>query len=72
MDMSQLIVERSTLFSCIIPTQQNDECRLQTLNCLFVMYNNYLIKLRDHKTPYTWAEYPDLIMVSCNDTKEKS
>lgn len=63
MDMSQLIVERNTLFSCIIPTLQNDESRLQTLNCLFVMYNNYLIKLRDHKTPYTWPEYPDLIMV---------
>lgn len=64
MDMSQLIVERSTLFSCIIPTLQNDESRLQTLNCLFVMYNNYLIKLRDHKSPYTWPEYPDLVMVS--------
>lgn len=63
MDMSQLIVERSTLFSCIIPTLQNDEGRLQTLNCLFVMCNNYLIKLREHKPPYTWPEYPDLVMV---------
>lgn len=63
MDMSQLIVERSTLFSCIIPTFQNDESCLQTLNCLFVMYNNYLIKLREQESPYEWPEYPDLIMV---------
>lgn len=65
MDMSQLIVERSTIFSCIIPV--SDDCtdmeRLQTLNCLFVMFNNYLIKLREHKTPLTWPEYPDLLTV---------
>lgn len=66
MDMSQLIVERSTVFSCIIPNleESTDDSQLQTLNCLFVMYNNYLIKLREHKTPYTWPEYPDLLMVN--------
>lgn len=66
MDMSQLIVERSTIFSCIIPMSDDctDEERLQTLNCLFVMFNNYLIKLREHKSPFTWPEYPDLLTVS--------
>lgn len=81
MDMSQLIVERTTVFSCIIPTSvdqppvvdadgvvMTNECRLQTLNCLFVMYNNYLIKLREHKTPIAWPEYPDLLMVSFSYT----
>lgn len=70
MDMSQLIVERSTVFASIIPvwTDDADEvtegCRLQTLNCLFVMYNNYLIKLRELKPPFEWTEYPDILMVS--------
>lgn len=63
MDMSQVVVERNTLFSCIVPENPEDETKLQTLNCLFVMFNNYLIKLREHKSPYTWAEYPDLVMV---------
>lgn len=70
MDMSQLIVERSTLFACITPTIQTDDNRFQTLNCLFVMFNNYLIKLREHKSPLTWPEYPDLVMVCeiCHNT----
>lgn len=68
MDMSQLIVERSTVFASIIPvwTAENevsDGDRLQTLNCLFVMYNNYLIKLRELKPPFEWTEYPDILMV---------
>lgn len=64
MDMGQLIVERNTLFSYIVPTQQSEENRLHTLNCLFVMFNNYLIKLRELKSAFTWPEYPDLVMVS--------
>ncbi|XP_055374259.1 integrator complex subunit 1 [Condylostylus longicornis] len=79
MDMSQLIVERSTIFQHIIPIQtpstmmvgepneNEQQNRLQTLNCLFVMFNNYIIKLRDTKPPYEWAEYPDLLMVHFDD-----
>lgn len=65
-DMSQLIVERSTIFSCIIPVSDTctDEERQHTLNCLFVMFNNYLIKLREHKAPLALSEYPDLLTVS--------
>lgn len=44
-----------------------DENRLQTLKCLFVMFNNYIIKLRDHHETYQWNEYPDLLMVQFND-----
>lgn len=43
------------------------ENRLQTLKCLFVMFNNYIIKLRDHNDMYEWTEYPDLLMVQFND-----
>lgn len=72
MDMSQLIVERSTVFASIIPVwtadgEVSDECRLQTLNCLFVMYNNYLIKLRELKPPFEWTEYPDILMVRTSE-----
>lgn len=79
-DMAQLIVERSTMFQHIIPqcedgspvlndeqSKLDEENRLQTLKCLFVMFNNYIIKLRDHHETYQWNEYPDLLMVQFND-----
>lgn len=87
MDMSQLIVERSTLFSFIIPNDENNqmfadnisnidsnhqqqnflsnEIRLQTLNCLFIMYNNFLIKIRDSNLD--WSEYTDLLEIHFSD-----
>lgn len=64
MDLSQLIVERNTLFSCIVPTEKHDENRLQTLNCLYVMFNNYLIKLKDFKETEDLNKYAELVMVS--------
>lgn len=64
MDLSQLIVERNTLFSCIVPTEKQDENRLQTLNCLYVMFNNYLIKLKDFKETEDLNKYAELVMVS--------
>ncbi|XP_049307137.1 integrator complex subunit 1 isoform X1 [Bactrocera dorsalis] len=76
-DMAQLIVERSTMFQHIIPANgdlllgHNDsnfaECQFQTLKCLFVMFNNYIIRLREHREPYEWTEYPDLLMVQFED-----
>lgn len=71
-DMAQLIVERSTMFQHIIISQeendiQPDENRIQTLKCLFVMFNNYIIKLREFHEPYEWTEYPDLLMVQFHD-----
>lgn len=63
MDLSQLIVERSTLFSCIVPTVKHDDNRLQTLNCLYVMFSNYLIKLTEFKDTMALSKYPDLVMV---------
>lgn len=64
MDLSQLIVERNTLFSCIVPTVAHDDNRLQTLNCLYVMFNNYLVKLKDVKETMGLSKYPDLVMVT--------
>ncbi|EDS38053.1 conserved hypothetical protein [Culex quinquefasciatus] len=68
MDMSHLIVERSTIFSHIIPTvTDQNETRVQTLNCLFVMFNNFLIKLREYKITQAFTEYPDLLLVQFAD-----
>lgn len=64
MDLSQLIVERNTLFSCIVPTTNNDENRMQTLNCLFVMFRKYLSELQLHKDEMAFEEHSDLVMVS--------
>ncbi|XP_060659679.1 integrator complex subunit 1 [Drosophila nasuta] len=71
-DMAQLIVERSTMFQHIIISQEDydlqpDENRIQTLKCLFVVFNNYIIKLREFHEPYEWTEYPDLLMVQFDD-----
>lgn len=67
-DISQLIVERSTVFSYIIPAPQEvNENKTQTLNCLFVMVNNFLIKLREQTGPHACPPYPDLLMVNFPD-----
>uniref|UniRef100_A0A182QY68 Uncharacterized protein n=1 Tax=Anopheles farauti TaxID=69004 RepID=A0A182QY68_9DIPT len=72
MDMSHLIVERTTVFANIIPTvADQSEQRVQTLNCLFVMFNNFLIKLRDAKViPHAFTEYPDLLLVQFADESQ--
>ncbi|XP_021703270.1 integrator complex subunit 1 [Aedes aegypti] len=71
MDMSHLIVERSTIFSHIIPTETDQsEARVQTLNCLFVMFNNFLIKLREYKITQAFAEYQDLLVVQFADESQ--
>lgn len=69
MDMSQLIVERTTVFAAIMPVwtadgDAVDHNPLNTLNCLFVMYNNYLIELKDLQAPFEWTEYPHILNVS--------
>uniref|UniRef100_A0A336KFD9 CSON009829 protein n=1 Tax=Culicoides sonorensis TaxID=179676 RepID=A0A336KFD9_CULSO len=67
MDMSQLIVERSTVFSQIIPAlNEVHENKFNTLNCLFVMFNNFFVKLRESKNQ-TFAEYPELLLVHFSD-----
>jgi integrator complex subunit 1 len=79
MDLSQLIVERTTVFAHIIPPQdaqqpmdedgdvviEVNENQQRTLNCLFVMFTNFLINLREYKIPQ--SEYPDLLLVQFAD-----
>lgn len=66
LDMSQLIVERSTVFSQIVPSNNEiNEVKLQTLNCLFVMFNNFLVKLRENKSQV--PEYADLLLIHFAD-----
>lgn len=79
-DMSQLIVERSTLFQHIIPDQDDlnnedipmtgsadDDDKTKTLKCIFVMFNNYIIKLRENQMPTEWTDYNELVMVQFDD-----
>ncbi|XP_059607685.1 integrator complex subunit 1 [Phlebotomus argentipes] len=67
-DMSQLIVERSTVL-CHITPQQGQE-RAQTLNCLFVMFSTYFKHLKEQKQTISWPEYQDVIMVRFYDGAE--
>lgn len=71
MDMSQLIVERSQVFTKMIPKgepEKPEESKLQTLNCLFAMFNNYFLKLRDYKQTFTTTD--DLLMIRFCDHSE--
>ena len=67
MDMALLIVERSAVFASIIPVisdEENYEDKLSILNCMFVMFNNFIIKMKENKSPtLTLPEYPDLLLV---------
>lgn len=73
-DMSQLIVERSSIFVHLIPEDIDEtseiniinDMKFQTLNCLFVMFSNFLVKLRESKM-HTFPEYPDLLLVHFSD-----
>ncbi|XP_055692691.1 integrator complex subunit 1 isoform X2 [Lutzomyia longipalpis] len=71
-DMSQLIVERSTVLCYITPNGQDTltETRIQTLNCLFVMFSNYFKHLKEQKQTISWPEYQDVIMVRFYDGTE--
>lgn len=77
-DLAQLIVERCTMFKHIIPIPPDsmlyeqadaslEKSRLQTLQCLLVMFNNYIIKLREHKEVFQYNDYNDLLFVHFHD-----
>lgn len=80
-DMAQLIVERCTMFKHIIPSTPDsmlyeqpdsnlEKSRLKTLQCLLVMFNNYIIKLREHKDAYEYNDYSDLLLVQFRDGEQ--
>jgi integrator complex subunit 1 len=67
---SLLIVERSAVFSSILPSNIDDpkyQEKFQTLNFLFIMFNNFIIKMKENNSEITLPEYPDLLIVHFSD-----
>jgi integrator complex subunit 1 len=67
---SLLIVERSTVFSAISPTNIDDpkyQEKFRSLNFLFIMFNNFIIKMKENNSEITLPEYPDLLVVNFAD-----
>ena len=67
---SLLIVERSCVFASILPKNLDDpkyDEKFQTLNYLFIMFNNFIIKMKENNSELTLPEYPDLLVVHFAD-----
>lgn len=67
---SLLIVERSAVFASILPTNLQDPKyheKFQTLSYLFIMFNNFIIKMKENNSEITLPEYPDLLIVHFAD-----
>lgn len=67
---SLLIVERSAVFASILPTNTEDPKyteKFQTLNYLFMMFNNFIIRMKENNSEITLPEYPDLLVVHFAD-----
>lgn len=72
-DMAQLIVERSTIMSAIMPTGQPDPDRANTLHSLELIFCTYLQKAREpRKDNYTWSESQDQILVTWSSGEEST
>jgi integrator complex subunit 1 len=67
---SLLIVERSSVFASILPKSKTDpkySIKFQTLEYLFIMFNNFIIKMKENNSELTLPEYPDLLVVHFAD-----
>ena len=70
-DMAQLIVERSTIMSALVPS--NAEGDSDTLDCLMQIFCSFLQKTREpRKEQYTWSESQDEIRVTWNTNDEST
>lgn len=70
---SLLIVERSCVFASILPKNEDDpkyQEKFETLNYLFIMFNNFIIKMKENNSDLTLPEYPDLLVVHFSDGTE--
>lgn len=70
---SLLIVERSCVFASILPKHEDDpkhQEKFQTLNYLFIMFNNFIIKMKENNSELTLPEYPDLLVVHFADSTQ--
>lgn len=67
---SLLIVERSCVFASILPKHDDDpkhQEKFQTLNYLFIMFNNFIIKMKENNSELTLPDIPDLLVVHFAD-----
>ncbi|CRK92499.1 CLUMA_CG006039, isoform A [Clunio marinus] len=67
---SLLIVERSCVFASILPKNVDDpkyQEKYKTLNYLFIMFNNFIIKMKENNSEITLPEYPELLVVHFAD-----
>ena len=72
-DMAQLIVERSTIMSAIMPSGTGDLDKANTLHSLTIIFCAYLQKAREpRKDNYTWSESQDQILVTWNTGEEST
>lgn len=67
LDLAQLIVERATITSAILPTldHENNRTTLNTLHSLMIMFCSYLTKLKERRLePIQWSETQEQILIS--------
>ena len=71
-EISQLVVERSTIIAAILPQPEIDSPQAkQTLHAFMVIFCNYLEKARSPRAEeYTWSESQDQILVQWSTGEE--
>ncbi|XP_017798364.1 PREDICTED: integrator complex subunit 1 [Habropoda laboriosa] len=71
-EISQLVVERSTIIAAILPQSEIDNSQAkQTLHAFMVIFCNYLEKARSPRAEeYTWSESQDQILVQWSTGEE--
>ncbi|XP_072761874.1 integrator complex subunit 1 [Anoplolepis gracilipes] len=71
-EISQLVVERSTIIAAILPQPESDNRQAkQTLHAFMAIFCNYLEKARSPRgEDYQWSESQDQILVQWNNGEE--
>lgn len=74
-EISQLVVERSTIVAAILPQLDNDNAQTrQTLHAFMAIFCNYLQKAREPRGEdsrgFTWCESQDLILVQWSNREQ--
>ena len=74
-EISQLVVERSTIVAAILPQSDNDNSQTrQTLHAFMAIFCNYLQKAREPREEgargFTWCESQDLILVQWSNGEQ--
>lgn len=71
-EISQLVVERSTIIAAILPQPDNENIQSkQTLHAFMAIFCNYLQKARaPRREAYTWSESQDQILVQWSTGEE--